>query len=70
MRLPHSKYCDHMVLRAYTPVAIVDAFCKEGIETGVNRLEVKALEARLAVEDGADEIDMVFNIGADRKSVV
>lgn len=100
MLLNHAKYCDHTVLRAYTPVTIVDEFCKEGIEhgaasicvnpihvarvkknlegtdvktccvvgfpLGANRSEVKAFETKLAVEDGADEIDMVINIGALR----
>ena len=30
---------------------------------GASRSEVKALEAKLAIEDGADELDMVMNIG-------
>ena len=34
-----------------------------GFPNGHHRPEVKALEARLAIEDGADEIDMVMNIG-------
>lgn len=34
-----------------------------GFPHGANRPEVKALEARLAVEDGATELDMVMNIG-------
>jgi len=34
-----------------------------GFSSGAHRPEVKALEARLAVEDGADEIDMVLSIG-------
>jgi len=34
-----------------------------GFPHGSNRPEVKALEARLAIEDGADELDMVMNIG-------
>jgi len=40
------------------PVAVV-----VGFPHGANRPEVKALEARLAVEDGAREIDMVMNVG-------
>jgi len=40
------------------PVAVV-----VGFPHGANRPEVKALEARLAVEDGATELDMVMNIG-------
>jgi deoxyribose-phosphate aldolase len=41
-----------------TTVAVV-----VGFPHGASRPEVKALEARLAVADGADELDMVMNIG-------
>ena len=41
-----------------TTVAVV-----VGFPHGANRSEVKALEAKLAIEDGADELDMVMNIG-------
>ncbi len=41
-----------------TTVAVV-----VGFPHGASRPEVKALEARLAIEDGADELDMVMNIG-------
>jgi len=34
-----------------------------GFPHGSHRSEAKALEARLAVEDGADELDIVMNIG-------
>ena len=34
-----------------------------GFPHGAARPEVKALEARLAVEDGASELDMVWNLG-------
>ena len=34
-----------------------------GFPHGSNRGEVKALEAKLAIEDGARELDMVMNIG-------
>lgn len=34
-----------------------------GFPHGANRPEVKALEARLAIEDGARELDMVMNVG-------
>lgn len=34
-----------------------------GFPHGSNRPEVKALEAKLAIEDGAVELDMVMNIG-------
>lgn len=35
-----------------------------GFPLGANRTEVKVLETKLAVEDGATEVDMVINIGA------
>lgn len=34
-----------------------------GFPLGANKSEVKAYETKLAVEDGADEIDMVINVG-------
>ena len=34
-----------------------------GFPHGSNRSEVKALEAKLAIADGADELDMVMNVG-------
>jgi len=34
-----------------------------GFPLGANSAKVKAFEAKVAVEDGADEIDMVINIG-------
>ena len=40
------------------PVAVV-----AGFPHGANHPETKALEARLAIEDGAREIDMVMNVG-------
>ena len=39
------------------PVAVV-----VGFPHGANRPETKALEAKLAIEDGAAELDMVMNI--------
>ncbi len=94
----YGKYCDHTVLRAYTPKAMVKRFVDEaikykaasvcvnpihvsfvnsllsgsGIKTctvvgfplGANKPAIKAAEAKLAIEDGAREIDMVINVGA------
>ena len=37
-----------------------------GFPNGHSRAEVKALEAKLAIEDGAGELDMVMNIGKFR----
>lgn len=37
-----------------------------GFPLGANMPEVKAYEAKLAVEQGADEVDMVLNVGAFR----
>jgi deoxyribose-phosphate aldolase len=39
------------------------AACVIGFPHGAHRPEVKALEARLALDDGAVELDMVMNIG-------
>jgi len=41
----------------------VDPSMVVGFPHGSNRPEVKALEAKLAIEDGAKELDMVMNIG-------
>lgn len=38
--------------------------CVVGFPLGANRTDIKVLEAVKAVEDGANEIDMVINIGA------
>jgi len=43
-----------------SPVTVA---CVVGFPHGAARPETKALEARLAIEDGADELDMVINIG-------
>jgi len=43
-----------------SPVTVA---CVVGFPHGASRSETKALEARLAIEDGADELDMVMNIG-------
>ena len=96
----YGQYCDHTVLRAYTPQNIVKRFCDEakqykaasvcinpihvsfvheqlsgsGIRTctvigfplGANKPAIKAMEAAEAIRDGAEEVDMVINIGAIR----
>jgi len=41
----------------------VDVSMVVGFPHGSNRPEVKALEAKLAIEDGAVELDMVMNVG-------
>jgi len=35
-----------------------------GFPFGANKTEIKAAEAKAAIEDGADELDMVMNVGA------
>jgi deoxyribose-phosphate aldolase len=50
-------------LVAGTPVVIAAVI---GFPHGAQRPEVKALEARLAIADGARELDMVLNVGALR----
>jgi len=96
----YAKYCDHTVLKAYTPQSIVKKFCDEAIKykfasvcinpvhvgfvsnqlkgtgiytccvigfpLGANKPQVKAFEASEAIKDGAQELDMVINIGALR----
>ncbi len=34
-----------------------------GFPLGINKSEIKAFEAKLAIDEGADEIDMVINVG-------
>ena len=97
----YAQYCDHTVLRAYTPSRVVKEFCEEakkynakavcvnpihvalvheqlkgtgigtatviGFPLGANKPCVKAFEAAEAVRDGAEEVDMVINIGALRE---
>ncbi len=43
--------------------SVVDVAIVVGFPHGSNRPETKALEARLGIEDGAVEIDMVMNVG-------
>ncbi len=96
----YAGYCDHTVLKAYTPQSIVKKFCDEaikykfasvcinpvhvefvskqlkgtGVKTccvigfplGANKSLVKAVEASEAIKDGAEELDMVINVGALR----
>ena len=50
-------------LVAGSPVVVASVI---GFPHGSQRPEVKALEARLAIADGARELDMVMNIGALR----
>jgi len=47
-------------LLAGSPVTVA---CVVGFPHGASRSETKAMEARLAIDDGADELDMVINIG-------
>jgi len=44
----------------------VETCCVIGFPLGANKPETKAFEAALAVKDGADELDMVLNVGALR----
>jgi deoxyribose-phosphate aldolase len=44
-----------------TPIAVA---CVVGFPLGANSTEIKVMEARRALRDGAREIDMVINIGA------
>lgn len=42
----------------------IDVVCVVGFPLGMNKMITKEYEAIAAVEDGADEIDMVINVGA------
>lgn len=53
------KYCKELLKDSNIKVATVIGF-----PLGANTSEVKAFEASNAIDNGADEIDMVINIGA------
>ena len=55
------------VARAHEHFPALNICTVIGFPLGANRSCVKAMEAALAVEDGADEVDMVMNIGALRE---
>lgn len=69
--------CVHPVWVRYCVETLKDSGVKvctvSGFPLGANKKEVKIKEAEIACEDGADEVDMVLNIGAlksgDWKSV-
>lgn len=50
------------VAKSYLVDTGVKIICVVGFPLGANKPEVKAYEAKLAIEDGADEIDMVINV--------
>jgi len=58
VRPTDTKLAAELVKGSGTTVAVV-----VGFPHGASRPEVKALEAKLAIEDGANELDMVMNIG-------
>ncbi len=53
-----------MVATAAAAVGRVGVATVIGFPSGAHRPEIKALEARLAVAEGADELDMVIDLGA------
>ena len=53
------KYCKGLLIDTDVKVATVIGFA-----LGANTKEIKAMETKDAIENGADEIDMVINIGA------
>ena len=57
----YTAYCKELLQGTSVKVCTV-----VGFPLGANRSEIKAHEAELAVRDGADEIDMVINLGAMR----
>lgn len=76
------KLCDEAIAFGCASVCIPPTFVREakayvkekipvctviGFPNGYQRAEVKAYETKLAVEDGADEIDLVLNLGLVRE---
>ncbi len=55
----YTKYCKSLLKGTDIKVAVV-----VGFPLGANTSSVKVLETKEAIENGADEIDMVINIGA------
>ena len=55
--------CDVALAAKLLKGSRVDVSVVVGFPHGSNRTETKAVEARLAIRDGAKEIDMVMNIG-------
>ncbi|TJX13324.1 deoxyribose-phosphate aldolase [Tissierella creatinini] len=55
----HVSYCRERLKDTKVKIATVIGF-----PLGANTKEIKSLEARDAIKNGADEIDMVINIGA------
>ena len=53
------RYCKGLLIDTDVKVATVIGFA-----LGANTKEIKAMETQDAIENGADEIDMVINIGA------
>lgn len=55
--------CDVALAAKQLKGSSVDVSVVVGFPHGSNRAETKAFESRLAIQDGAKEIDMVMNIG-------
>ncbi len=53
------RLCKRMLYQSEVKICTVSGF-----PLGANNPEVKAREAELAIKEGADEVDMVMNIGA------
>ena len=56
--------CRVETARAYLENSPVELISVIGFPFGISKTEIKVAEAKLAVDDGATEIDMVVNIGA------
>lgn len=56
--------CHVRLASELTRNSTVNVCAVAGFPLGANLTEIKAFEARRAIEDGANEIDMVINIGA------
>lgn len=58
----HVKYAAALLKDSKVKVCTVIGF-----PLGANKSEIKALEAKMAIEDGASEVDMVIDIGAAKE---
>ena len=57
----HPRHVPHVAARLAGQVPVASVV---GFPSGAHRSDVKAAEARVAVEDGATELDMVVSLGA------
>lgn len=55
--------CNVKLAKEYLKETDIKIITVVGFPLGANKPEIKAFETKLAIQDGADEIDMVINVG-------